>query len=184
MAELIVIGYESEDRAEAARTELFGLKREYLVEVGDAVVASRDANGKIKLNQMINLWAIGAAGGSFWGLLAGFLFFMPLLGVIGGAAAGAVAGALSDYGIKDDFIKEVADVLQPGQAALFVLADRVSSDRVLERISRHGGRVLRTNLDRSQEERLRAAFGEAAATPEVQERAEAEMMTSGQQPAS
>lgn len=174
MAELIVIGYENVDRAEAARAELFGLRKEYLVEVGDAVVATRDENGKIRLNQMVNLWAMGAAGGSFWGLLAGFLFFMPLLGVITGAAAGAVAGALTDYGINDDFMKEVADVLQPGQAALFVLADRVSSDRVLERISRHGGRVLRTNLDRSQEDRLRAAFGQAAASPEVQAAAEAE----------
>jgi uncharacterized membrane protein len=174
MAELIVIGYENADKAEAARAELFGLKKEYLVEIGDAVVATRDENGKIKLNQMVNLWAIGAAGGSFWGLLAGLLFFMPLLGVVGGAAAGAVAGALSDYGINDDFMREVSDVLQPGQAALFILADRVSSERVLERIARHGGRVLRTNLDRSQEDRLRAAFGEAAASTEFMEQAELE----------
>lgn len=174
MAELIVIGYENADKAEAARAELFGLRKEYLVEVGDAVVATRDADGKVKLNQMVNLWAIGAAGGSFWGLLAGLLFFMPLLGVVSGAALGALAGALGDYGLNDDFMKDVADVLQPGQAALFVLANRVSSDRVLERLALHGGRVLRTNLDRGQEERLRAAFGEAAASREVQERVEAE----------
>jgi uncharacterized membrane protein len=180
MAELLVVGYDSVDEAERARLELFGLRKEYLVEVGDAVVATRDTSGKIKLNQMVNLWAVGAAGGSFWGLLAGLLFFMPLLGVIGGAAAGAVAGAMSDYGINDDFMKEVADVLQPGQAALFVLADRVSSERVLERLSVHGGRVLRTNLDRSQEDRLRAAFSQAAASPEVQEQTEAEQPSSGQ----
>ena len=167
MAELIVIGYENAEKAEAARAELFGMRKEYLIEVGDAVVATRDENGKIKLNQMVNLWAVGAAGGSFWGLLAGFLFFMPLLGVVSGAAAGAVAGALHDYGINDGSMHEVSDVLQPGQAALFVLADRVSSERVLERISRHGGRVLRTNLDRGQEDRVRAAFGDAAASSEV-----------------
>lgn len=165
MAELIVIGYDSVEKAEAARNEIFGLSKEYLVEVGDAVVAVRDAAGKIKLNQMVNLWAVGAAGGSLWGLLAGFLFFNPLLGAVGGAAAGAVAAALNDYGINDDFMRDVAGVLQPGQAALFILASRVSSERVLERIARHGGKVLRTNLDRTQEDRLRAAFSQAAASP-------------------
>jgi len=174
MAELIVIGYDTPEKAEAARGELFGLSKEYLVEVGDAVVAVRDANGKIKLNQMVNLWTVGAAGGSFWGLLAGILFFNPLLGVVTGAAVGAVAGALNDYGISDDFMRDVAGILQPGQAALFVLANRVSSERVIDRIARHGGRVLRTNLDTSQEDRLRAAFGQAAASPEVQAAASGE----------
>lgn len=45
MAELIVIGYDNAEKAEAARSELHGLAKEYLVEVGDAVVATRDAGG-------------------------------------------------------------------------------------------------------------------------------------------
>jgi uncharacterized membrane protein len=97
-----------------------------------------------------------------WGLIAGLLFFNPLLGVVTGAAAGAVAGALGDYGINDDFMRNIADVLQPGQAALFVLADRVSSDRVLEQLARFGGRILRTNLDSSQEQKVRTAIEQAA----------------------
>ncbi|MBN9096433.1 phosphotransferase, partial [Pandoraea pnomenusa] len=75
--------------------------------------------GRVKLDQMVNLWTVGAAGGSFWGLLAGVLFFNPLLGLVTGAAAGAVAGALGDFGIDDNFMRQVAQVLQPGQAALF-----------------------------------------------------------------
>ena len=50
----------------------------------------------------------------------------------------------------------------PGQAALFVLADRVSSERVLEKLGPFGGRVLRTNLDRSQEQKVRDAIEHAA----------------------
>ena len=177
MSELIVIGYESHEKASNARTALLGLSKEYLLQVGDAVIASRDDKGEIKLDQMVNLWTVGAAGGSFWGLLAGLLFFNPLLGVVTGAAAGAVAGALGDYGIKDDFMREIAGVLQPGQAALFVLADRISSERVLERLGPFGGRVLRTNLDRSQEQKLRDAIEHAArenaATADADEPAEA-----------
>src|SRR5262245_16703966 len=114
MSELVVFGYDSLAQAEAARKSLFELSREYLVNVGDAVIATAEAKGQIKLHQMVNMWAFGASGGALWGLLAGILFFNPLLGVAAGSAAGALAGGLTDYGIKDDFMKEVAGVLQPG----------------------------------------------------------------------
>lgn len=161
MSELIVIGYANPEQAEKSRETLYELAREYLVEIQDAVVATADDHGKVKLNQMVHLWAVGASGGAFWGVLAGLIFFNPLLGLAAGAATGAVAGALSDYGISDKFMKEVADVLQPGQAALFVLANRASSDKVLEKMGKTGGRILRTNLDSSQEQKVRAAFEKA-----------------------
>jgi len=161
MSELIVIGYDNHDKAEHARETLLGLAREYLVDVNDAVVATADDKGKIKLNQYVNTLAIGASGGAFWGILVGLIFFNPILGVAAGAATGAVAGALTDYGINDKFMKDVASVLQPGQAALFILAGRASSDRVIEKLGAEGGRVLRTNLDSSQEQKLREAFEKA-----------------------
>jgi uncharacterized membrane protein len=164
MSELVVFGYDNQAQAEDARTGLFKLSKEYLVTISDAVVATAEPDGQIKLHQMVNLWAMGASGGAFWGLLAGILFFNPLIGVAAGAASGALAGALSDYGINDDFMRDVAGVLQPGQAALFVLADRASSDRVIEAMAGYGGRVLRTNLDRTQEQKLREVFDHASKT--------------------
>lgn len=161
MSELMVIGYDNHEKAEHAREVLFGLAREYLVDVNDAVVATADANGEVKLNQYVNTLAIGASGGAFWGILVGLIFFNPIIGVAAGAATGAVAGALTDYGINDKFMKDVASVLQPGQAALFILANRASSDRVIEKLGAEGGRVLRTNLDTSQEQKLREAFDRA-----------------------
>ena len=162
MSELIVIGYQTPEQAEEARVALLGMAGDYLVDVGDAVVATADDKGNIKLNQMVNTWAVGASGGAFWGVLVGIIFFNPLLGLATGAAAGGIAGALSDYGINDKFMKEVAGVLQPGQAALFLMADRATSDKVIEPLSENGGRVIRTNLDSTQEEKLRAAFAKHA----------------------
>lgn len=103
MSELVVIGYENESQAETAREALFTMSKEYLVEVGDAVVAHANAEGKIKLNQMVNMWAAGASGGAFWGLLIGLLFLNPLLGVAVGASAGALSGALADYVLTHRF---------------------------------------------------------------------------------
>ncbi|ETA50564.1 DUF1269 domain-containing protein [Ponticoccus alexandrii] len=172
MSELIVIGYETPEKAEEARSDLMTMSGEYLVDVADAVVAIADADGKVKLNQLVNMWSAGATGGAFWGLLVGMLFFNPLLGVAVGAGAGALSGALTDYGINDDFMKGVGSVLQPGQAALFMMIRTNASDKVIERLGEHGGRVLRTNLDTDAENHLRRAFDEAhkaesgAAAPE------------------
>ncbi|MGZ9810735.1 DUF1269 domain-containing protein [Pseudoroseicyclus sp. H15] len=172
MSELIVIGYDTPDKAEEARDALMTMAKEYLVDVADAVVAVTEDSGNIKLNQMLNVWTVGAAGGAFWGLLVGMLFFNPLLGVAVGAGAGALSGALTDYGINDDFMKDVAGVLKPGQAALFMMVRTEASDRVINRLGEHGGTVLRTNLDTDSENHLRRAFDEAhkeevaAAAPE------------------
>ncbi len=158
MSELLVIGYDSAEQAEMARVSLIEMSNEYLVDVGDAVVATVDGKGRIKLNQLVNMWTIGASGGAFWGIIVGLLFLHPFIGVAAGAATGALMGALSDYGINDNFMRKVTSVLQPGQAALFIMARRTSSDRVLEKLGEHGGQIIRTNLDTTQEQRVREAF--------------------------
>ncbi|WP_144098598.1 DUF1269 domain-containing protein [Croceicoccus sediminis] len=163
MKELIVIGYDNAEKAEAARTALLGMSGEYLVDVSDAVVATVNEKGKIKLNQMVNLWAAGAAGGSFWGLLIGLLFLHPLFGVVVGASAGALSGAVSDFGISDPFMRRVTQMLQPGQAALFVMSRTAMSDRAIEELAAMGGEVVRTNLDSTKEQAVRDAFDNAHA---------------------
>jgi uncharacterized membrane protein len=53
----------------------------------DAVITVKDANGHIKLNQLINTTAVGAVSGTFWGALIGLIFLMPLAGAAIGAAS-------------------------------------------------------------------------------------------------
>ena len=68
MSDLVVIVYPSEEKAEEVRQRLFELQGEYLIKIGDAVIATKTDAGKVKLNQMINMTATGAATGSMWGL--------------------------------------------------------------------------------------------------------------------
>jgi uncharacterized membrane protein len=161
MSQLVVLGFDDPFKAEETRLALYKLQREYLIDLEDAVVAVKTADGAVKLNQRVNLTAAGAATGGFWGLLIGVLFLNPLLGVAVGAGAGAVAGALSDIGIKDDFMKELAETLRPGSSALFILVRHATPDRVTEELAKHGGRVLKTNLTREDEEKLREALASA-----------------------
>jgi uncharacterized membrane protein len=164
MNDLIIIAYANEATADAARTRLIELQKEYLIELGDAVVAVRQPDGEVKLKQLINMTAAGAASGGIWGGLVGLLFLNPLLGAALGAGAGALSGRYTDIGIDDDFMKDAAGALAPGQAALCVLVRKVTADKVLPRMAEFGGTVLRSNLSAEQEAALRAALvqGEAA----------------------
>lgn len=162
MADLIAIVFPSEADAEAARTKVIDLTKDYLLSIGDAAIAIRTADG-VKLNQLMNTTAAGAAGGSFWGLLVGVLFLNPLLGVAVGAASGAIAGRLTDIGVNDRFMKGLAEGVSPGEAVLFLLVTKVTGDKVLERVQGIGGRVLQTSLDHDAEQKLQAALTGAAA---------------------
>jgi len=161
MSTLVVIEYKDEYRAEEVRLKLQKMQKEYLIDMEDAVVAVKNEKGKIKLNQAINLTALGAVSGGFWGALIGLIFLNPLLGMAVGATAGAVSGALRDVGIDDKFMKELAEGLPAGSSALFVLVRKSTPERVLEEIKGTGGKVLRTSLNHEDEAKLQTALSAA-----------------------
>jgi uncharacterized membrane protein len=166
MSDLVVISFPTEAKAEEVRQKLLAMQKEYLLEVGDAVIAVKDAKGRIKLSQLVNTTAAGTVSGAFWGTLIGLIFLMPLVGAAIGAASGAISGALADVGINDNWMKETAAAIQPGTAALFVLVRRATADKVLEGLKGAGGTVMKTSLDHTKEAALQAALnGVRAAVP-------------------
>src|SRR5215831_13353189 len=166
MSDLLVIAFPSEDRAEELRKKLLEMQQEYLIELDDAVVAVKQPNGHVKLNQLFHPTAAGAAGGALWGTLIGMLFLMPLAGTALGAAAGALGGALTDAGINDRFMKDAAQTLQSGNAALFLLIRKMTTDKVLTALQGVGGTVLRSSFDHTKEDALRQALAaHTTATP-------------------
>jgi uncharacterized membrane protein len=154
MSDLIAIAYDDEYKAEEVRMTLIKLQKEHLIELEDAAVIVKNAEGKIKLKQAVDLTTAGAVSGGFWGLLIGTLFLSPLLGAAVGAAAGAASGALSDIGVDDKFMKSLGESLQPQTSALFVLVRKITPDKVLEEIAPYGGTVLRTSLTKDEEAQL------------------------------
>ena len=142
MSNLVVIGYDDPFKAEEVRLKLRKMQKDYLIDLEDAVVAVKNEKGKVKLHQAVNLTAAGAVGGGFWGSLIGLIFLNPLLGAAVGAAAGAVSGALTDVGVDDKFMKELATTMTPGSSVLFVLVRKATVDKVLDEIKGTGGKIL------------------------------------------
>jgi uncharacterized membrane protein len=167
MSDLVVVAFPSEAKAEDVRQKLLDLQSEYLIELEDAVIAIKQANGRVKLNQLLHPAAAGAAYGSLWGLIVGMIFLMPAVGAAVGAASGAIGGALTDVGIHDGFIREVAATLESGSAALFVLIRKATADKVLAHLKGVGGKVLQTSFDQARESAPRGAIAAAAVRPSV-----------------
>jgi uncharacterized membrane protein len=164
MSTLVAIAYPNTATADQVRAELVQATKEHLLTLEDAVVVEHREDGKIKLHQGMGLTGAGAAGGALWGGLIGLLFLAPLFGMAIGAATGAAAGKMSDVGIDDNFMKTLAANLPPGGAALIALGSTGGTGKVLERVAQYGGEVIQTSLSAEDEERLRAAIGEPAAS--------------------
>jgi uncharacterized membrane protein len=158
MSDLVFIAFPSEQKAEEVREKVLEMQKEYLIELGDAVVAVKDDKGRIKLNQLMNTTAAGAVSGALWGTLIGLIFLNPLLGTAIGAASGALGGSLTDVGINDQFMKDAASALQPGSAGLFLLVRKMTTDKVLADLEGVGGTVMRTSFDETKEAALREAL--------------------------
>jgi len=160
MSTLIVVGYKDIYKAEEVRIKLWKLQLDYLLDMEDAVVVVKDAKGKVKLNQAYNLTTTGAMSGGMWGALIGMIILNPLLGFAVGASAGAISGKLTDIGISDQFMKELATTMTPESSSLFVLLrnDTAAPDKVLAELNGTGGTILKTSLSNEGEARLQAAL--------------------------
>jgi uncharacterized membrane protein len=160
MSNLVAVVFSDETTAFEMRAALAKMQKEYLIDMEDAVVVTKDAEGKSKLHQAVNLTAAGAVGGGFWGMLIGMLFLNPLLGAAAGAAAGALSGKFTDIGVSDKMIKDVAESFKPGTSALFVLIRKATTDKVLEGLKPFAGKgkVFQTSLSKDDEASLRAAI--------------------------
>lgn len=159
MSELFVFAFDTETGAGEMRDALVSLQKEHLITLEDAAVVVRKPDGKAKVKQAVSLVGAGAMGGAFWGMLIGLLFWAPWLGLAIGAASGALAGKFTDVGVDDKFIKEVAETIEPGHSALFLLVRDATGDKVLDRLEGFHPTVLQTSLSKEDEAKLRDAFG-------------------------
>jgi uncharacterized membrane protein len=159
MSELIVLAFDNKEGALRVRDRLLDIRKRRMLQLADAAVVVRQEDGKVKVKQLTDLVGSGAFGGAFWGLLIGLLFAVPWMGLAVGAAAGATIGGLTDHGVDDKFIKEVAETVQPGHSALFLLVHVANLETWLDELKEFNPTVLQTSLSPEDEAKLREAFG-------------------------
>ncbi|MGP7997787.1 MAG: DUF1269 domain-containing protein [Streptosporangiaceae bacterium] len=158
MADLIAIGYPDEGTAEQAAEEARGMARDLIIEPDAIAVIVRDNEGKYHVHTSHHPVGAGASWGMFWGLLFGLLFFIPVFGLAIGAGLGALMGKIAKSSIDQQFQDQVRGMITPGTSALFLMVEKVTPDKALERLSKYGGTVLKTSLSKQDEQEIQEAL--------------------------
>jgi len=164
---LIVVGFHGKHRASEVLGQVEQLTYDWSLELKDAVAAYRTDDGRLRIDQSVQPTTKEGAGyGVFIGAMIGALLAAPFTGGLsaaaaatalgaGAATAGAVGGAIGaedadtfkrEYGISDDFVKDVGGMIQPGDSALFAVVRGGNPDQIAEKFRGYGGTILRTTL--------------------------------------
>jgi uncharacterized membrane protein len=159
MATLTALKFNTSDGAEQMLDKVKSMQKQQIIKLQDAAIVTwPQGKKKPKTKQLVNLAGIGAMDGAFWGMLFGLIFFVPFFGLAIGAAMGALSGKMSDYGINDDFIKQVRSQVTEGTSALFLMTEGAVQDKVQAELKGMQFELIASNLTKEQEDALRAAF--------------------------
>ena len=91
-------------------------------------------------------------------MLFGLIFFIHLLGLVAGAAIGALSGSMIHIGINEDFIKSIRSKVTEGTSALFLMTTDAVEDKVVEAMKQTKFELIASNMSKEEEDKLRTAF--------------------------
>lgn len=154
MMQMIVAAFPTEDGAKDA---LKMIKKDKIKRANAAVV-SKNEKGKLHIKEQHD-WGMGKA--AVVGGLASLI--IPGVGIILGAAGGAVAAKLIDLGFPDDTLKHMGRALESNHSALVVLVDSFDREHVERVMLDAGGQIVSHKLDADTADELAAAYEAAAA---------------------
>lgn len=154
MSELIIIGYDDHETAERAQQKVLELQRDFVVTLSGLAVVRVDADGKKHIDTPGSIVGATASSGALWGAFIGLLFLVPGVGLLVGGAWGALAGVAGKAGVNRAFRNRVDGLLEPGKAALVVMASKITEDKFAAGLADLGGTVLKTSLSDADERAL------------------------------
>jgi len=175
MHELIVVGFHNQYRAAEVLNELWRMNDDWTVDLDDAVAVYRDRHGNLRYQQSVApTTGECAAWGALWGSLLGALIAVPFTagasaavgaaavasGALAGGALAGTGGAIDaewwkeDFGISEEFVDGVSNMIGPGDSAIFAWIDSADPELVAGRFRGLGGTVLRTTLTPAQSAKL------------------------------
>jgi uncharacterized membrane protein len=148
--ELILASFDGEQAAEAALKQLKELQKDGVINIANAAVLVKHADGRASIKETEDVRApAGAVFGAIVGGLVG-LIGGPA-GVIVGAAAGAATGGMAahslDMGFSDKALKDIEALLPKGSSAIVALVTLEWVERVVDALEDLDARLWRQALN-------------------------------------
>src|SRR5215470_18002879 len=172
---LIVVGFHGKHRASEVLGQLEQLAYDWTLDLKDAVAAYRTDDGRLRVDQ--SMQPTTKEGGGYAALIGGLIgatLAAPFTGGLSVAAAattmgfsalgiGAISGAMGaddagswkrEFGVSDEFVKEVGGMVQSGDSALFAVIRGASPEAIADQFRGYGGTILHTTLPPKVAERV------------------------------
>src|SRR4051794_13955099 len=157
---VLAIVFDKPTRADEVLLALAHLQLEGGIQMADAVVVAKTAEGRTHVRQTVDITPGKAAVGGLWlGTFVGLLFGGPLGGAAIGAAGGALYAKLVDVGLDDGWVKQMSKWIDPGTSALLLLVtDETLRADALRELGRYEGKVVSTDFPDSVRDALQEAL--------------------------
>ncbi|MGI8677152.1 MAG: DUF1269 domain-containing protein [Jatrophihabitans sp.] len=169
-SKLLVISFDDPLRAQEFLLSVARLQRDEDLQLHDAVLVARDADGRSHVRETTDITPGQAGvGAGVWGLLLGTLLGGPIGGLVVGAASaggGALYAKLRDTGVKDATIDELRTAVPPGRTAVALLVSHVSVADLQRELTRFPhAELVETDMPPAAVHAVQAALAEADRTP-------------------
>lgn len=169
-SKLLVISFDDALRAQEFLLAAARLQKNGDLQVHDAVIIRREADGTSHVRETTDL-SPGQAGvgAGVWGLLLGTLFGGPIGGLVVGAASaggGALYARLVDTGVKDATVAELRNAVPPGRTAVALLVSHVSVADLQRELARFpNSQLVETDMSPAAVSAVQEALAEANREP-------------------
>lgn len=147
--DLLIFAFPSEKNSREALTMLKRMQKEKVIDLVDAAIIDRDDKGKIHLQESADPSGkqgalFGAVTGALVGLLGG-----PVGAIIGAAAGAGVGGYAAqkiDMGIPNERLKDIAEVLKPGNSAIVALIEHSWAFEATQAMQKYDADIIQESI--------------------------------------
>ena len=147
MSHLLVVGFEEKYKADEVLLDLLKKEQQHLDDLEDAVVVTKNSQGKVRVKPYYDLLAAFQGHKSqFWGSIISTLF------------ESSDKEALSKIGLTEQICSEIEEMMQPDSSIFIVLLKKINLEKALAELQRYEGKVLHTNLAYESKEDIYQAF--------------------------
>lgn len=150
--EMVVLVFNNDVSAKDALQELKQAQKNGMIEIINAAVLQKDANGKVKYQEEADLQlrkkgrVIGGVAGAALAILGGPAGLLVSTAV--GVGAGGLISRLKDKGVPNEKLKEVASALDAGTSALVAVIDHIWVQKVIDEVAEQTAQVVREELSK------------------------------------